>query len=212
MEGVRPKELREQWAKFREIDADHGLDRDHKDALKRRVLNLYDAESHPSTGYRAQNLDLSALSSSELKRMQRKNPLEWESYVQLSRLGYEQRLLHEQGSASANIDISLFLDGEWHYWDMKTIEGGLSSLRKRMSECYSKWVRLFGRVATLPAGIDPGDLDNPRVVVDNRYSKITDADAERQIGESIAYLSDTGQFVFREALLILKDGTAQLIK
>ena len=71
--------------------------------------------------------------------MQKKNPLEWESYAQLSRIGYKQRLLHERGNAAANIDISLFLDGEWHYWDMQTVEGGLSALRKRMSECYSKW-------------------------------------------------------------------------
>lgn len=54
--------------------------------------------------------------------MQKKNPLEWESYAQLSRIGYKQRLLHERGNAAANIDISLFSDGEWHYWDMKTIE------------------------------------------------------------------------------------------
>ena len=36
--------------------------------------------------------------------------------MRLSRLRHEQRLLHEQGNASANIDISLFMDGEWHYW------------------------------------------------------------------------------------------------
>ena len=144
--------------------------------------------------------------------MQKKNPLEWESYVQLSRLGYKQRLLHEQGDAAANIDISLFMDGEWHYWDMKTIEGGLSALRKRMGECYSKWMRLSERGAMLPAGIDFDDLDNPRVVVDNRYSKIADVDAEKQIVESMKYLSNKGQFSFSDAMLILKVGTTRLIK
>ena len=44
--------------------------------------------------------------------------------------------------------------------------------------------------ATLPAGIDFDDLDNPRVVVDNRYSKIADVDAENQIVESMKYLSN----------------------
>lgn len=144
--------------------------------------------------------------------MQKKNPLEWESYAQLSRIGYKQRLLHERGNAAANIDISLFLDGEWHYWDMKTIEGGLSALRKRMSECYSKWGRLSEPGATLPTGIDFDDLDNPRVVVENRYSKIADANEEKQIVESMKYLSAKDQFGFSEAMLILKDGRTRLIK
>lgn len=144
--------------------------------------------------------------------MQKKNPLEWESYAQLSRIGYKQRLLHERGNAAVNIDISLFLDGEWHYWDMKTIEGGLSALRKRMSECYSKWGRLSEPGATLATGIDFDDLDNPRVVVENRYSKIADANEEKQIVESMKYLSAKGQFGFSEAMLILKDGRTRLIK
>lgn len=212
VEGVRPKELRNLHAQLKEIDEDSNLSANQKDVLKRRALNLAAARSNPSTDYRADNLDLSALTPGELKKMQKKNPLEWESYVQLSRLGYKQRLLHEQGDAAANIDISLFMDGEWHYWDMKTIEGGLSALRKRMGEGYSKWTRLSERGATLPAGIDFDDLDNPRVVVDNRYSKIADVDAEKQIAESMKYLSSKGQFNFSDAMLILKDGTTRRIK
>lgn len=212
VEGVRPKELRNLHAQLKDIDEDSSLSANQKDVLKRRALNLAAARSNPSTDYRADNLDLSALTPGELKKMQKKNPLEWESYVQLSRLGYKQRLLHEQGDAAANIDISLFMDGEWHYWDMKTIEGGLSALRKRMGEGYSKWTRLSERGATLPAGIDFDDLDNPRVVVDNRYSKIADVDAEKQIAESMKYLSSKGQFNFSDAMLILKDGTTRRIK
>lgn len=212
VEGVRPKELRNLHAQLKEIDEDSSLSANQKDVLKRRALNLAAARSNPSTDYRADNLDLSALTPGELKKMQKKNPLEWESYVQLSRLGYKQRLLHEQGDAAANIDISLFMDGEWHYWDMKTIEGGLSALRKRMGEGYSKWTRLSERGATLPSGIDFDDLDNPRVVVDNRYSKIADVDAEKQIAESMKYLSSKGQFNFSDAMLILKDGTTRRIK
>lgn len=55
-------------------------------------------------------------------------------------------------------------------------------------------------------------LDNTRVVVDNRYSKIADVDAEKQIAESMKYLSGKGKFSFSDAMLILKDGTAKLIK
>lgn len=212
VEGVRPKELHKLYKQFREIDETEGLSAAEKDVLKRKALNLAAVRSDPSTDYRADNLDLSALTPGEVKKMQKKNPLEWESYAQLSRVGYKQRLLHEQGNAAANIDISLLMDGEWHYWDMKTIEGGLSALRKRMSECYSKWERLSEPGATLPAGIDFDDLDNPRVVVDNRYSKIADADAEKQIVESMRYLSAKGRFGFSEAVLILKDGRTKLIK
>ena len=212
VEGVRPKELHKLYKQFREIDETEGLSAAEKDVIKRKELNLAAVRSDPSTDYRADNLDLSALTPGEVKKMQKKNPLEWESYAQLSRVGYKQRLLHEQGNAAANIDISLLMDGEWHYWDMKTIEGGLSALRKRMSECYSKWERLSEPGATLPAGIDFDDLDNPRVVVDNRYSKIADADAEKQIVESMRYLSAKGRFGFSEAMLILKDGRTKPIK
>ena len=212
VEGVCPEELRSQLAQFEEIDADPKLNAEQKDALKRRVLNLAEAKSNPSTDYRADNLDLSALAPGELKKMQRKNPLEWESYVRLSRLGYEQRLLHEQGSATANIDIELYLDGAWSYWDMKTIEGGVHALKKRMTECHSKWVRLSSEGAVLPDGINIELLDNPRVIIDNRFSKITDAEAEAQIRKSEDFLSGKNGFNFERALLICKDGAAKLIE
>lgn len=211
VEGVCPEELRSQLAQFEEIDADPKLNAGQKDALKRRVLNLAEVKSSLSTNYRADNLDLSTLAPGELKKMQRKNPLEWESYVQLSRLGYEQKLLHEQGNAAANIDILLFMDGEWHYWDIKTIEGGTHALKKRMTECYSKWVRLSEDGAKLPPGISGELLDSPRAVVDNRFSKMTDEDARSQISSSMTYLSEKGPFRFAQTILILKDGSTEVI-
>ena len=212
VQGVKPRELYERYKQFKEIDADSGLSAEQKDALKRRMLNLAEAKSNPSIGYRAENLDLSELASGELKKMQKKNPLEWESYVQLSRLGYKQRLLHEQGNATANIDIELYVDGMWNYWDMKTIEGGVHALKKRMTECHSKWVRLSSEGAVLPDGIDIDLLDNPRVVIDNRFSKIADKEAEAQIRKSEDYLYGKEGFSFAQALLVCKDGTAKLIE
>ena len=212
VQGVKPRELYERYKQFKEIDADSGLSAEQKDALKRRILNLAEAKSNPSIGYRAENLDLSELASGELKKMQKKNPLEWESYVQLSRLGYKQRLLHEQGNATANIDIELYVDGMWNYWDMKTIEGGVHALKKRMTECHSKWVRLSSEGAVLPDGIDIDLLDNPRVVIDNRFSKIADKEAEAQIRKSEDYLYGKEGFSFAQALLVCKDGTAKLIE
>lgn len=211
LEGYDPDREFDIWRRYEEIDADTSLTREENEAAKRTVLNLVAAKSNPSTGYRAGNLDLSDLAPGELTRMQRKNPLEWESYVQLSRLGYEQKLLHEQGNASANIDISLHLDGEWHYWDMKTIEGGTHALKKRMTECYSKWVRLSEDGAKLPSGISGELLDSPRAVVDNRFSKMTDEDARSQISSSMTYLSAKGPFRFAQTILILKDGSTEVI-
>ena len=212
VQGVKPRELYERYKQFKEIDADPGLGAEQKDALKRRALNLAEAKSRPSTGYRAENLDLSELAPGELEKMQKKNPLEWESYVQLSRLGYRQRLLHEQGGATANIDIELYVDGMWSYWDMKTIEGGAHALKKRMAECRSKWARLSSEGAVLPDGIDIDLLDRPRVAIDNRFSKIADEEAEAQIRKSKDCLHGKEGLGFAQALLVCKDGTAKLIE
>lgn len=212
VEGVRPKELRDLWRRLKEIDEDESIGSEDGEALKRRAVNLAAAESSPSTGYSADNLDLSRLFAGELKRMLRKNPLEWESYVQLSKLGYRQVILHERGDASANIDLSMSLDGEWHYWDMKTIEGGAGALRKRMGECHSKWARLYRPGAMLPDGVEIDELDSPRVVVDNRFSKMSDVAAEDQMRKSMEYLSGRDGLSYAQALLILKDGSAKLIK
>lgn len=104
------------------------------------------------------------------------------------------------------------LDGEWHYWDMKTIEGGAPVLRKPMVECHSKWVRLYQEGARLPNGIELELLDNPRVTVDNRFSKMSDGKAEDQIKKSLAHLSGRDGLVFKQALLVLKDGSTMLIE
>ena len=68
-------------AQFEEIDADPRLNAEQKGALKRRGTNLAEAKLAKSTDYRADNLDLFALAPGELKKMQKKNPLEWESYA-----------------------------------------------------------------------------------------------------------------------------------
>ena len=204
VEGVKPRELQERWKQLKDIDETEGLSAEQKDARKRKILNLAEARSNPSTRYRAENLDLSELEPGELRKMQKKNPLEWESYVHLSRLGFRQRLLHEQGNATANIDIALYLDDTWSYWDMKTIEGGVHAIKKRMTECHSKWVRLSSKEAVLPEGIDIDLLDAPRVVIDNRFSKISDAEAEEQIRKSKDFLSGRDGFSFAQALLICK--------
>ena len=211
VEGVRPRELYDLYKRFKEIDETEGLSAEQKDARKRKILNLFEAKKDPSTEYRAENLDLSKLASGELKRMQKYHPLEWKSYVRLSELGYSQVLLSEQGNASANIDISMLIDDGWHYWDMKTILGGTHALKKRMTECYSKWVRLINDESVVPDSIDISLLGYPRAVIDNRYSEMSDREARRQIIESMVYLSGNGPLDFPQAVLILKNGSIETI-
>lgn len=161
--------------------------------------------------YEADNLDTSLLSSKELKDMKARKPKEWSGYVRLSQLGFRQKMIHEQKSASANIDLELEVDGELGYWDLKTLSGGAHALRKRLKEGYSKWERLSAEGAVVPDGIDIGRLGNPKIVVDNRYSKISDEEATAQIRESMDYLSSNGTFAFDKALIIKKDGSAEAI-
>ncbi len=212
VEGYRPREMRDVWRRFKDVDSDESLDSAHKMALKQSIWNLSTAKYNPSTNYRAKNLVLAGLSDGDIRKLQKKNHLEWESYVQMAKSGYEFALLPEQGNASANIDMYMLFDGEFHYWDMKTVEAGISALRKRMTDCYRKWVRLAKDGAIVPRSVTPSLLDSPRAVVDNRYSRLTDEEAKRQIAESMAHLSNSGAFEFSQMNLILKDGSVELVE
>ncbi|MDY4041392.1 MAG: hypothetical protein SOY67_04745 [Collinsella sp.] len=114
--------------------------------------------------------------------------------------------------AEANIDMSMRLNGEWRYWDVRTIEGGAGALRKRMGECHTKWARLYRDGAVLPDGVEIDWLDNPRVVIDNRFSKLSDRAAEAQIKRFLGHLSGKDGLDFPQALLVLKDGSTVLIE
>jgi len=162
------------------------------------------------SGYTAENLDVSALGKGELKRLVNGRPLEWAGYVRLSELGYRQALLHESRGASANIDTRLTIGGAERYYDLKTILGGTGAVRRRLTECRSKWARLSAPGATVPEGIDIDGLGLPRAIVDNRFSKIDDSAAARKIRETISRLRG-GEFPIEEVILIKRDGTAETI-
>lgn len=100
--------------------------------------------------------------------------------------------------------------GQW-FWCSVDLTGNQTALKKRMTECYSKWVRLSEDGAKLPLGISGELLDSPRAVVDNRFSKMTDEDARSQISSSMTYLSAKGPFRFAQTILILKDGSTEVI-
>lgn len=164
------------------------------------------------SGYTADNLDLSALSGKELKDMKRRKPDEWKGYVRLSQLGYGQKLLHEDGSASASFDMLIVLGGTARCADLKTPQKGRKALRKRLTDGYSKWERLYEESAKFQPGVDRSMLGDPFMVVDNRFSEMSDDEAREQISESMVYLSDHGPLDYSSTMLIRKDGSSELVE
>lgn len=157
-------------------------------------------------------VDVSALGGRELKKLKSGKPLEWAGYVRLQELGFKTKLLHEDPSAAANIDMSLSMgESASSYWDLKTISGGLRSLKARLAEGYTKWERLTAPGAKVPEGIDLGKLGNVREVIDNRNSKISDEDCLEQVWESMAWLTGRGEFKFDAAIVIKKNGTVEWV-
>ncbi len=75
VEGVRPKELREPWREFKDIDDDCSLTGEKREALKRRALNLAAVDPASSAGYSLANLDLSGLFAGEIKKCRRRTLL-----------------------------------------------------------------------------------------------------------------------------------------
>ena len=55
-------------------------------------------------------------------------------------LGYQVKVLDDDLSASANIDLELGPDEQ--LWEMKNVIGSKSSINKRMRDAYHKWTRL----------------------------------------------------------------------
>ena len=157
-------------------------------------------------------VDVSDLSKKKLKRLKRDKPDEWGGYEFLSDNGVSHRLLNEDQSASANIDFMWRFPDGFEYWELKTPRKDEWSLVKLIEEGYSKWERLSSDSARVPSGFDVGKLGAPRMVIDNRLSELSDKDARRVILEQMDYLSNSGSFIFNEAVLITKDGEMKRIK
>lgn len=174
---------------------------------------LSKASAAKTGNYTSENLVTSALSNKELKRMKKEKPLEWSGYVRLSELGYPQTILHEDRGASSNVDIEMNVDGETHYWELKTPKAGVKALKKLLRDGCTKWQRLSEPGAIVQSGVDLNRLSTPRLVIDNRYSRMSDADAEKQILADMEYLpSVTRVSDFNEAILIMKDGAAKHLR
>ena len=164
------------------------------------------AKSKRTRDYTADNLDTTPMTNKELKRLKQEKPLEWAGYVHLSRMGFRQDLLHEDNGAAANIDVWLHYGETAAYYDLKTPRKGEKALNKLLVEGYGKWSRLLSPGAKPPKGFDMSKLGVPRMVVDNRFSQMTDDEANRQIADSMQYLSARHGIPHERTILIAKDG------
>ena len=205
------KELRERWKSMNDKQRARYKGKNESERY-RRFVNAQAIREAETRDFRWLNtgeppkIDSSAYSKKKLKRMKHDHPHEWEGYTALSENGVKQKLSAEDRSASANIDFEWLTDNGRQYWELKTPERDEWSLVKLLEEGYSKWERLSADDAKAPSGFDITNLGNPRMVVDNRFSEMTDAEAESAIREQMDYLTSNGTFDFIEAVLITKDG------
>lgn len=211
------KELRAQWKSM--TGAQRARYKGKNDAERyRRFVNAKAIREAETRDFRWLNteepptIDVSAYSKKKLKRMKREHPHEWDGYVALSENGVKQKLAVDDRSAAANIDFEWITESGTQYWELKTPQRGELALIDLLEEGYSKWVRLSADGAKVPEGFNLSNLGLPRMVVDNRFSEMTDADAERIIFEQMDYLTSSGPFAFSESLLIKKDGKLKRIK
>lgn len=54
-------------------------------------------------------------------------------------------------------------------------------------------------------------LGDPFLVVDNRFSEMSDDEARSQIVESMNYFSEHGEFDYSRTLMIRKDGSEEYV-
>ena len=92
-------------------------------------------------------------------------------------------------------NIDLWMDGQ--LWELKTPQGSGGKLTRRINDGVSKWVRLheFGL----------GSGDSPRIVVDNRFSTMSDEDALRKLKTAMAC---HGAESFNDAIFVSSTGSA----
>ena len=118
-------------------------------------------------------------------------------HMRLAELRHDVMPLPVDRAAAANIDM--IMDGE--YWELKTPIGTGGRLRTRLDEGISKWTRLNN------AGVR--DIGTPKIVVDNRFSSMSDKDAIDIIKEKMQEHSAAG---FDEAMIIRKNGRTSRIR
>ncbi|MCL2757345.1 MAG: hypothetical protein FWD43_04630 [Coriobacteriia bacterium] len=131
-------------------------------------------------------IDYSLLNQRERELVEQK---EIDGYEFLKSKGFPVTVLRTLSSNPANIDILIGTE----YWELKTPEGGETAIRRRLREAVSKWERLHESGLLLD--------DFPKVVLDNRLSRLNDAEALKK------FRYEMNRLGVREGLFIGKDGS-----
>ncbi|MBR3385946.1 MAG: hypothetical protein IKG69_12210 [Atopobiaceae bacterium] len=197
------KESIEQRGKaFSAIDADRSVDDHEKSRRKARYVSIneerllfVDANGNRSIpidpGSGTREPDYCCMTGKQRRSLK---DYEVSGHEVLARLGFDTIPLpteHDLPSGFANID--LWMDGQ--FWELKTPQGAGSSLTKRINDGISKWDRMhsFGLA----------DGDTPRIVVDNRFSTMSDSDALLKLKTAMAVNEAKG---FNDAVFISSVG------
>ena len=137
-------------------------------------------------------VDYSLFSNKEKKKL---TEAEREGHEFLSEKGFNVKALPRDRRKPC---IDLTISGE--YWELKSPVGTGGRLRTRISEGVSKWDRLKAMGER---------CGNPKIVLDNRFSEMSDKTAEQILIECMDFHSESR---FDEALFISKEGKMRRYK
>lgn len=187
---------------FAAIDADKTIDEHEKSRRKARYVSIkeerllfFDANGNRSIpidpGSGTREPDYCCMTGKQRRGLK---DYEASGHEVLARLGFDTVPLPTENNLPNGFpNIDLWMDGQ--FWELKTPQGAGSSLTKRINDGISKWDRMhsFGLA----------DGDTPRIVVDNRFSTMSDSDAILKLKTAMAVNEAKG---FNDAIFISSVG------
>lgn len=150
--------------------------------------------------------DFSLLSGKQRRRLYEHHPEEASTYELMAQHGFHISALPEDRAASANIDAIIHTGDRIEYWEIKDPNSDVDALRGLITEGVSKWPRL--RSGRIQSAINIERLGYPRLIIDNRFSNMSDKLAISQVRNDLEYYRSEG---FDQALVITKDGVVHRI-
>lgn len=195
--------IKQRGKAFAAIDADKSVDDHEKSKRKTRYVSIkeerllfYDSMGNRSIpidpGGNARKPDYCCMTGKQRRALEQ---YERDGHGLLARLGLDVVPIPTEKKYLPNgfPNIDLWMDGQ--FWELKTPQGTGSSLTKRINDGISKWDRMhsFGLA----------DGDTPRIVVDNRFSTMSDSDAILKLKTAMAVNEAKG---FNDAIFISSVG------
>lgn len=188
---------------FAAIDADKSVDDHEKSRRKTRYVSIReerllfpDANGNRSIpidpGFGIRRPDYCCMTGKQLRALAQ---YERDGHELLARLTFDVVPIPTEKKYLPNgfPNIDLWMDGQ--FWELKTPQGSGSSLTKRINDGLSKWDRMHG--------FGLAEDDTPRIVIDNRFSTMSDSEAMLKLKTAMAVNGDRG---FNDAIFISSNG------